>query len=202
MDKIDFLLAGVGGQGIVLMSDLLAETALEAGFDVKKSDVFGMAQRGGSVTSFVRIGPKVYSPLPMPGDVQFLIGLEKLEAARWAGSLRPGGTAVVNDYSVNPLSVSSGAEAYPTDPQVVASFESRGSSIHLVDGTGLARQIGNPKVLNVIVLGFLASMLPLPWEAWVRTVERRIPARFRDLNLRALEAGRAAATSPASTTRA
>ncbi|HEX2987598.1 MAG TPA: indolepyruvate oxidoreductase subunit beta [Chloroflexota bacterium] len=192
---MDFLLAGVGGQGIVLMSDLLAEAALEAGYDVKKSDVFGMAQRGGSVTSYVRIGEKVYSPLPRPGEVDFLVGLEKLEAARWASHLVPGGTAVVNDYSLFPLEVSSGAERYPTDQQVIGSFESRGCRVHLVDGTGMARQLGNPKVLNVAVLGQLASLLPLPWEAWTRTVERRIPARFRELNLRALALGQETARS-------
>lgn len=195
MNKIDFLLAGVGGQGIVLMSDLLAGAALEAGLDVKKSDVHGMAQRGGSVTSFVRIGDKVYSPLPKPGEIEFLVGLEKLEAARWASSLRPGGTAVVNDYSLYPLAVSSGAEKYPTDAQVTGSFEARGNRVLLVDGVRLARSVGNPKVLNVAVLGYLTSLLPLPWEVWVRTLERRIPVRFRALNLKALELGREAATS-------
>lgn len=195
MNKIDLLLAGVGGQGIVLMSDLLAGAALEAGLDVKKSDVHGMAQRGGSVTSFVRIGDKVYSPLPKPGEIEFLVGLEKLEAARWASSLRPGGTAVVNDYSLYPLAVSSGAEKYPTDAQVTGSFEARGNRVLLVDGVRLARSVGNPKVLNVAVLGYLTSLLPLPWEVWVRTLERRIPVRFRALNLKALELGREAATS-------
>ena len=123
------------------------------------------------------------------------MGLEKLEAARWASSLRTGGTALVNEHSLYPLSVSSGAEKYPTDSQVAASFEPRGSYVHLVDGIGMARSLGNPKVLNVAVLGYLASLLPLPWDAWVRTVERRIPARFRELNLKALELGRESATT-------
>ncbi len=193
--KLDFILAGVGGQGIVLMSDLLAETAMEAGFDVKKSDVFGMAQRGGSVVSQVRIGAEVRSPLLKSGNVEYLIALEKLEAARWASSLRPGGVAVVNDYTLFPLSVSSGAEKYPTDEQVVRSFESRGRRIDLVDGTGISVRLGNPKVLNVVILGYLASLLPLPWDAWVATIERRVPAKYRGLNVRALEAGREAAAT-------
>ncbi len=191
--KIDFILAGVGGQGIVLMSDLLAETAMSVGFDVKKSDVFGMAQRGGSVVSYVRIGADVRSPLPKPGELEFLIALEKLEGARWAGQLRRGGTAVVNDYSLYPLSVSSGADRYPTNDEVVRSFESRGNRICLVDGTGLSARLGNPKVLNVLILGYVASLLAIPWEAWVATIERRVPPKYRELNVRALEAGREAA---------
>src|SRR5512138_555528 len=109
MDKIDFVLAGVGGQGIVLMSDLLAETGVAAGFDVKKSDVFGMAQRGGSVVSYVRLAERVRSPLPKAGEVEVLVALEKLEAARWAPHLKAGGLAVVADHSLFPLSVSAGA---------------------------------------------------------------------------------------------
>ena len=195
MDKIDFMLAGVGGQGIVLMSDLLAEAAMEAGFDVKKSDVFGMARQGGSVVSQVRLGTDVRSPLLKSGEVECLVALEKLEAARWASSLRPGGVALVNDYTLFPLSVSWGADEYPTDAQVVLSFESRGSRIHLLDGTGLSARLGNPKVLNVVILGYLASLLPLPWDAWLATIERRVPPKYRELNVRALDAGRGAAKS-------
>jgi indolepyruvate ferredoxin oxidoreductase, beta subunit len=191
--KLDLIMAGVGGQGIVLMSDLLAETAMDTGFDVKKSDVFGMAQRGGSVVSHVRIGNDVRSPLLKSGDAEFVVALEKLEAARWASSLRRGGTAVVNDFTLFPLSVSSGAETYPSDEQVTRSFEARDSRLHFVDGTALSARLGNPKVLNVVVLGYLASLLPLPWEAWMATIERRVPSKYRELNVRALEAGREAA---------
>src|SRR5512146_3101171 len=113
--QLDFLLAGVGGQGIVLAGDLLAEAALSIGLDVKKSDVFGMSQRGGSVTSAVRIGERVYSPLPRVGQADYLIATEKLEAARNAGQLRPGGIAIVSDYRLPPLAVSNGAAVYPSD---------------------------------------------------------------------------------------
>ena len=192
-NKIDFILAGVGGQGIVLMSDLLAEAAISAGYDVKKSDVFGMAQRGGSVVSYVRMAEKVHSPLPKPGDIEFLVALEKLEGARWAAQLRPGGAAVVNDYSVFPLSVSAGADRYPSDDEVLGSLRLRTDRAYLVQGTRLAAELGNPKVLNVIVLGFAASLLPLPWQAFVETVQRRVPPKYRALNVRALEVGREAA---------
>lgn len=198
MDKIDFVLAGVGGQGIVLMSDLVAETAMAAGFDVKKSDVFGMAQRGGSVVSYVRLGERVCSPLPRAGEVEFLVALEKLEGARWASHLRPGGVAIVNDHSVFPLSVSAGAARYPTDDQVVGSLRARTDRVYLLEGTGLSARLGNPKVLNVVVAGFIASLLPIPWEMWVATIERRVPPKYRELNLRALEAGREAALAATS----
>ncbi len=193
MDKIDFILAGVGGQGIILMSDLLAEAAMVAGYDVKKSDVHGMAQRGGSVVSYIRLGETVRSPLPREGEVEYLVALEKLEGARWSTHLRPGGVAVVNDHEIFPLSVSAGAADYPTDAQVLGSLRARTDRVHLVDGGGLAAGLGNPKVVNVILLGFVASLVPIPWEVWLATIERRVPAKYRALNVRALEAGRAAA---------
>ena len=190
LTKIDFILAGVGGQGIVLMSDLLAETGMAAGFDVKKSDVFGMAQRGGSVVSYVRLGDQVHSPLPRPGHVEFLVALEKLEAARWASHLQSGGIAVVNDHSLFPLSVSAGADSYPTDNEIMGALRRRTDGIHWLKGAEICEALGNPKVLNVVILGLVASLLPIPWEVWLATVERRVPARFRELNVRALEAGR------------
>ncbi len=192
MDKIDLVFSGVGGQGIVLMSDLVAETGLSVGYDVKKSDVFGMAQRGGSVVSYVRLGRQVLSPLPKEGDVDLLISLEKLEAARWAGSLRQGGVVVVNDRVMFPPSVSAGTARYPSDDEVVGALKARTERVYLVDGTGLAAELGNPRVLNVVVLGFVASLLPLPWEAWLETVKTRVPEKYRELNLRALEMGRSA----------
>ncbi len=193
MEKMDFVFAGVGGQGIVLMSDLLAETALAVGYDVKKSDVFGMAQRGGSVVSYVRMGQKVLSPLPRAGDVDFLIALEKLEAARWASCIRPGGLAVVNDQALFPLSVSAGTERYPSDEEVLGSLRARTERVHLVQGAEIAAALANPRVLNTVMLGYVASMLPLPWDGWLSTVERRVPSRYRELNVRALEMGCAAA---------
>ncbi|HEX2986880.1 MAG TPA: indolepyruvate oxidoreductase subunit beta [Chloroflexota bacterium] len=193
MDKLDFVLAGVGGQGIVLMSDLLGDAALAAGYDVKKSDVHGMAQRGGSVVSYVRLGAKVSSPLPKMGEVEFLVALEKLEAARWAPYLRPGGVAVVNDHAIFPLSVSAGASSYPSDEQVVATLRERTERIYQIKGPEIAVGLANPKVLNVVILGFLAALLPIPWDIWTATVEHRVPPKYRELNLRALEAGRAAA---------
>jgi len=198
MNKIDFVLAGVGGQGIILMSDLLAETALSAGFDVKKSDVHGMAQRGGSVVSYVRVGERVLSPLPRAGEVDYLVGLEKLEVARWSAVLGRGGVAVVNDHAILPLSVSAGAERYPTDAEVDGRLRERTDRVYWVDGAGIATRLGNPKAMNVVVLGFLAGMLPIPWQCWVDTLTRKVPSRYRELNLKALETGRRASEALAS----
>ena len=118
MVAINFLLAGVGGQGTILASDVLASVGLRAGYDVKKSEVHGMAQRGGSVTTSIRWGDKVYSPLIGPGEADFFVSFEKLEALRHIGKLRPGGVVLVNDYAIPPLSVSSGSDQYPDDERL------------------------------------------------------------------------------------
>lgn len=191
--ELSLVLAGVGGQGIVLAGDLVAAAALSIGLDVKKSDVFGMAQRGGSVTSAVRVGPKVYSPLPRTGRVDYLVGTEKLEAARAAAQLRPGGVAIVCDYRLPPLAVSSGAAAYPSDEEVRAALAARAGRIYWVDGERMAKELGNPKVVNVIMVGFLSHFLSLPPEAWESAIARHVPERFRELNRAAFARGRAAA---------
>jgi indolepyruvate ferredoxin oxidoreductase beta subunit len=117
MKKMDLLVTGVGGQGVVLASDIIGETAIAAGFDVKKTDTLGMAQRGGSVVSHVRMAPKVWSPLIREGQADLLLAFEKLEAARWSHYLRPGGIAIVNMYEQPPLSVSLGQEKYPAQDE-------------------------------------------------------------------------------------
>src|SRR4030042_1965648 len=120
--KRDILITGVGGQGVVLASDIIGETALAAGYDVKKTDTLGMAQRGGSVVSHVRLAPKVWSPLIREGEADLLLAFEKLEAARWGHYLRPGGVAIVNNYEQPPLSVSLGKERYPSDKELTAAL--------------------------------------------------------------------------------
>jgi indolepyruvate ferredoxin oxidoreductase beta subunit len=192
--KLDFALVGVGGQGIVLASDLLAEVGLAAGYDVKKTDSLGMSQRGGSVVSFVRWGPKVYSPLPSRGDVDVVLALEKLEAARAAEWLRPGGIAVVGEQVILPVSVSAGAERYPTDSEVLGLLAARTNRVHVVPAADLAAEIGNPRVVNVVLLGYLSAYLPVELALCEDTLARLIPARIRDVNLTALRRGREVAT--------
>ncbi|MBI4304803.1 MAG: indolepyruvate oxidoreductase subunit beta [Chloroflexi bacterium] len=191
--KADFVIAGVGGQGIVLASDLLADVGLAMGMDVKKSDVFGMSQRGGSVVSFLRIGEKVRSPLPRVGCVDYLLATEKLEAARFAGYLRPGAVAILNDHRILPLSVSAGADRYPSDDEVMGLLRARTDRVFLVPGTALATELKNPRVLNVLLLGVLSSFLPVEPEVFVEALVKRVPARFKELNIMAFERGRAEA---------
>jgi indolepyruvate ferredoxin oxidoreductase beta subunit len=123
LKKLDILVTGVGGQGVVLASDIIGETALAAGFDVKKTDTLGMAQRGGSVISHVRLGEKVWSPLIKEGEVDVILAFEKLEAARWSHYLAPGAAAIINMYEQPPLSVSLGQENYPSDAEIAAALK-------------------------------------------------------------------------------
>jgi len=190
MEKMDLLITGVGGQGVVLASDIIGETALAAGFDVKKTDTLGMAQRGGSVLSHVRLAPKVWSPLIKDGGVDLLLALEKLEAARWSHYLHPGGIAIVNNYEQPPLSVSLGQEKYPTDGEIAAALKRQTDQVYFVDGTGRARELGNVRTLNIFMLGCFSVFAPLEEETWKESIARRMPENIREINLTAFEMGR------------
>jgi len=190
MEKIDLLVTGVGGQGVVLASDIIGETALAAGFDVKKTDTLGMAQRGGSVVSHVRLAPKVWSPLIKDGGVDLLLAFEKLEAARWSHFLRPGGIAIVNKYEQPPQSVSLGQDKYPTDDEIAAALKRQTDRIYFVDGTGRARELGNVRTLNIFMLGCFSVFAPLEVETWKESISQRLPENIREINLTAFEMGR------------
>jgi len=190
MEKIDLLVTGVGGQGVVLASDIIGETAVAAGFDVKKTDTLGMAQRGGSVVSHVRLAPKVWSPLIKDGSVDLLLAFEKLEAARWSHFLRPGGIAIVNNYEQPPQSVSLGQEKYPADNEIAAALKRPTDQVYFVDGTGRAKELGNVRTLNIFMLGCFSVFAPLEVEVWRESIARRIPENIREINLAAFEMGR------------
>lgn len=189
MKKADIVLAGVGGQGIVLASDILAEAGVVAGYDVKKSDVIGMAQRGGEVISHVRLGEKVHSPLIRKGGADFLLAFEKLEAARRVEYLQPGGVAIVNDQRILPLSVSSGGGTYPGDEQIQSLLASRTHRIFLVNGLALAEELKSLHILNVLLLGVLSHFLPIEREIWNSCIAQRVPPKFVELNLTAFATG-------------
>ncbi|MGD9142657.1 MAG: indolepyruvate oxidoreductase subunit beta [Dehalococcoidia bacterium] len=189
-DKMDILITGVGGQGVVLASDIIGEAALSAGYDVKKTDTLGMAQRGGSVVSNVRIAPKVWSPMIKEGEVDLILAFEKLESARWSHFLRPGGVAIINNYEQPPLSVSLGQEEYPEDADITAALRRRTDEIYMVDGTDRVKELGNVRTLNIFMLGCLSIFAPLEAEVWKESISRRIPERIRDINLTAFEKGR------------
>jgi indolepyruvate ferredoxin oxidoreductase, beta subunit len=190
--KQDILMVGVGGQGTILASDILGEAAISLGLDVKKTDTLGMAQRGGSVTSHLRFGMKVWSPLISPGEADILLAFEKLEGARWVNYLKPGGIAVINDIAIPPLSISLGSQVYPRDEEIVASFQQRTSKICLIDGSKRARELGDQRTLNIFMLGFLSPILSIDIDhsKWKTIISKQLPSKILDINLKAFEQGR------------
>lgn len=190
MKKFDLLMTGVGGQGVILASNIVGEVALAAGYDVKKTDTLGMAQRGGSVVSHVRLGPKIYSPLIKAGEVDILVAFEKLEAARWSHYLRPEGIAIVNNHALQPLSINLGNERYPND-EVLANILQRGSErIYFVEGTKRVKKWGNIKILNMYLLGCASVFLPLKIRVWQDIISQHVPSIVRELNTIAFSQGR------------
>ena len=187
-------LAGVGGQGILLASEVLGEAFLSSGYDVKKSEVHGMAQRGGAVTTHLRFGPKVYSPLIEPGAADLLIAFEKLEALRFLHYLKPDGVAVVNAQEIPPAPVSSGRERYPDG--IEGRLREVTSQVHVVDALGAALALHEVRTVNMVMTGAASHFLPLTEEAYVEALKVRLPARFVDVNVRAFRAGRALIASP------
>ncbi len=188
--EMDILITGVGGQGVILASDVICETALGAGFDVKKTDTLGMAQRGGSVTSHVRLGSKVWSPIIRDGDVDLMLSFEKLEAARWGHYLHEGSVAIVNDYRQPPLSCGLGVETYPTHEELTAALKRRTDQVYFVDGSARARELGNVRTLNIFMLGCFSVFAPLEADVWRDSIRERLPERLVDINLQAFDLGR------------
>lgn len=194
MDRAtNFVLVGVGGQGTLLASNILADIGLAAGFDVKKSEVHGMSQRGGSVVSHVRWHPEhVASPLVGLGEADILLAFEKLEALRFVEFLKLGGTAIVNEMVIVPITVSAGTGHYPDDAAIDAALAAVSAREIRVPGERLAQEAGNAKAANVVLLGAISRLLDLPEELWWKCLEQRVPKKFLDLNRTAFASGRAA----------
>ena len=187
MAVTNVLIAGVGGQGAVLASELLALAAIAAGKDVKQGEFHGVAQRGGAVFSHVRFGDRVYSPMARRGEVDYMLALEKLEALRYAHFVKPGGTIIVNDHKVEPIRVGD-ERPYPED--AIESLESKGFNVVAVNATEKAIEVGNHRAANVVLLGALAASLDIPDEVWDETLKTRIPEKFLSLNQQAFSTGR------------
>ena len=187
---VNLLMAGVGGQGVILASDIVGEVAMAAEYDFKKTDTLGMAQRGGSVTSHIRIAAKVWSPLIKEGEVDILLALEKLEAARWAHYIKPGGIAIVNDHAIPPVSVNLGNEVYPDDDAIIDAVKTTADKIYFIAGFVRAQELGNVKALNTLMLGCVSRFLPMDVQLWKDCIARRLPASVLEINDRAFDAGR------------
>jgi indolepyruvate ferredoxin oxidoreductase beta subunit len=190
-DGVDFAIVGVGGQGVILASDLLANIGLRAGLDVKKTDSLGMSQRGGSVVSFVRWGQDVRSMMPALGDVHVVLALETLEAARYAEWLRRGGVALVSEQVITPISVSAGVDKYPTRQQVVEAVAARSARGLWLPCVEIGVRAGSARSANVVLLGALSTFLDLPESAWTSAISEFLPRRIVEVNLRAFAAGAA-----------
>ena len=193
MKTTNVSLVGVGGQGILLTSDILAKTAALAGLDVKKSEIHGMAQRGGSVISQVRFGAKVFSPIIADGTSDLLVSFERLEALRWRHLLAPAGKVLINDMNMTPVTVSSGQQPAVTDLDARLRAEYPGAVY--VDALSIAKALGNTRAMNMVVAGALSTLVSFGVAVWEQAMRERIPAKLLDMNLKAFAAGRAAAQS-------
>jgi indolepyruvate ferredoxin oxidoreductase beta subunit len=181
------LLSGVGGQGVVLASYVLSQVAMAEGYDVKQSEVHGMSQRGGSVTSHFRFGEKVWAPLVTPGTADILLAFEALEAMRYIHWLRPSGLLIYNAMQINPSPVAAGLATYP--PEIDAQIKAAWSNVRPVDANGLAQQAGTIKAANVVMLGAVSGALPFKPETWEAVIRRVVPPKTVDVNLEAFRLG-------------
>jgi indolepyruvate ferredoxin oxidoreductase beta subunit len=201
-ETISFLLAGVGGQGTILASDVLAHIGAAAGYQVKQAEVHGMSQRGGSVTSYVRWGKVVYSPLVGAGEVDVYLAFEKVEALRNLSQLRSGALALINMQAIQPITVTSGDQSYPDDNRLRTAVAQVTDRAAYVDGTATAESLGNVRAANVVLLGALSALMErekltgpeLTPETWSEVIGQRVPAKYVELNRRAFQAGREAVT--------
>ncbi len=186
-DQVDIFITGVGGQGTILAGKVISTVALLQDLDVKLSETHGMAQRGGSVVTHVRLGPKVYSPLAEKGEVDFLLAFEQLEALRWLDYLSPTGTVIVNRQKLEPLPVLTGVQEYPRE--ILARIRGLAGRTVAVDALQETAARENPRVVNMVLVGILASLLDLPASAWEEALQASIPPRLLELNLRAFRDG-------------
>ena len=187
-DVTNILVAGVGGQGVILVSDVMADTYLEAGYDAKKSEVHGMAQRGGSVSSHVRFGEKVYSPIIKMGDVDYLFMTEKLETLRWLNYCNPSTVILVDDIEITPPAVNLGEMEYPHNIEETLKEHFKG--VHCIKATEMASELGNARAGNVVLLGTLSRLLNIDKDIWLKCLLARLPERLHELNRKAFATGR------------
>jgi indolepyruvate ferredoxin oxidoreductase beta subunit len=190
---INFLVVGVGGQGALLASNVLSDVGVRAGYDVKKAEVHGMSQRGGSVNSHVRWGNRVKSPVIGRGEVDVLLALEKLESLRYLHMLRTGGIVLVGEFKIPPLTVSSGSDHYPDDDEIRRVFHQITEDFSFVPTLRLAEEAGTSRAHNVVLLGALsAKITDVSEDVWLDVIGAHVPKKYLDLNCKAFQLGRAA----------
>ncbi|MBW2438843.1 MAG: indolepyruvate oxidoreductase subunit beta [Deltaproteobacteria bacterium] len=189
-NSFKFLIAGVGGQGTVLASDILAEVGIRLGYDTKKSDILGLAVRGGSVVSHIQWAPKVHSPVLDEYDVDYLIGFEWLETLRRVTYIKPEGFILANDCRIDPMTVTSGQADYPAKESIMDDLNNAAAHVRIITGTQTALDLGNVLCFNIVVLGGLSKILGNEPDIWRDVIKDRVPSKILELNLTAYEKGR------------
>ncbi len=189
--KLDLVFTGVGGQGVVVLSDIYCEAAMLDGFDVAKAEIHGMAQRGGSIVAYARIGDKVESPLIETGKADAIIGFEILETARSLPMLKPNGTVVVNTKYIPPSSFAKGVKP-KSHPELLQLIKSKVQTVYEVDGSGIAKKVGNNLVVNTVLLGALSALpeIPVKRDSFEKAMASRLKEKYLNVNLQAFQLGR------------
>jgi indolepyruvate ferredoxin oxidoreductase beta subunit len=195
-NKKDFLLAGVGGQGVLTASDIVAEVGIALGLDAKKSEVHGFSQRGGVVESHVRWGRRVGAPIGEKANIDYLLAFELMESARWIEFLKPGGTVIVNRQRILPMSATVGDAVYPSDQVIDRALRAVTGKIVYVDGLEIAKGLGNKNLANTVLLGALAREMDVDPEVWLDVIVKRVPHKYLEENKKAFWAGRMGEPAP------
>lgn len=180
------MIVGVGGQGSLLASKLLGRAAMDKGYDVKVSEVHGMSQRGGSVVTYVKYGDKVFSPIIDEGEADIILAFEMLEAYRALPYLKKDGKMIANSQNIDPMPVITGAANYPQDIEKKISEK---ADLKVIDALSLAKEAGNIKAVNVVLIGVMAKSTDIPYEKWIETIKTTVPEKFLEVNLRAFDLG-------------
>ena len=183
---MNVMIVGVGGQGTLLASRILGNIVIDLGYDVKVSEVHGMSQRGGSVVTYVKYGKEIYSPIIDKGEADVILAFEMLEAYRALPYLKTDGKIIANTQQINPMPVITGAATYPAD------IEKKLSNVckcEFVDALALAKQAGNIKAVNVVLIGVFAKESNIPYDKWIEVIKKTVPAKLLDINLKAFELG-------------
>ncbi len=188
MSTKSIMIVGVGGQGTLLASRILGSVLTGNGYDVKMSEVHGMSQRGGSVVTYVKYGEKVFSPIVDKGEADYILAFERLEAARWVSYLKTGGTFILNDNRISPMPVITGAMEYPEN--VTDKISAKGIETIACDATSMAIEAGNPKSVNVVLIGILSALMEFPESDWQKALEACVKPKFLEINKTAFSLGR------------
>lgn len=187
MNKLNIMIVGVGGQGTLLASRVLGTVALKKGFDVKVSEVHGMSQRGGSVITYVKMGEKVNSPLIEKGEADVILAFEQLEALRWVDYLNTNGRLITNEQKIDPMPVIMGKAKYPED--IISKLKENVKKFNSTDALSIARECGNIKAVNMVLIGMMAALVDIEKEVWLEAMKEVIPQKLMDVNLKAFTAG-------------